>query len=103
MEILENKMTEMTEELSDLKPGSEEYLNQAKAVGEIAKANAEDKKVALESKFKKIEVTFLGIGAIAGALTAIGNVLTPVLRRFTNKDWIKAEDKGFYVQNKDNR
>ena len=103
MTVLEDKITEMTEEISGLTPGSEEYLNQAKAVAEMSKANAEDKKIALESRFKKIEVTFLGIGAIAGAVTAVGNLLTPVFRRLTNKDWITAEDKGFYVQNKDNR
>ena len=103
MDIIEDKITEMTEEISDLKPGSEEYLNQAKSIAELSKANAEDKKVVLESKYKKIEVIFLGVGAIAGAITACGNFLTPVFRRLTNKDWIKAEDEGFYVQNKDNR
>ena len=103
MTVLEDKITEMTEKISDLTPGSDECLNQAKAVGEIVKANAEDKKVALESKFKKIEVVFLGVGAVATALSAAGNFLTPVFRRLSNKDWIKAEDKGFYVQNKDNR
>ena len=103
MEVLENKIAEAAEELTNLTPGSEEYLNQSKSISEMVTANSKDKEIALESKYKKIGVVFSGITAVGGILAAIGTLLTPVLRRFSNKDWIRAEDEGFYVQNKDNR
>lgn len=91
------------EDMEGLTPGSEEYLNQAKAYSEVTTAEANEKKAAFDGMVKKVEKWTLIGGCAASILMAVGKVLEPVLRRESNKDWIKAEDKGFYVQNKDNR
>lgn len=103
MEIIENTVETMVDGLNELTPGSEEYLNQSKAIAELTTANANDKKAETESKLKKVEKVTLCITAGAAVLTAVGKVLEPVLRRLSNKDWVKAEDEGFYVRNKDNK
>ena len=110
MENYEQLMKGMRDALEGLEPGSEEYLNQTKAMKEIASANAEDVKAANETRktkvdefFKKFErVAIIGT-AVGTLLTGIGKVLEPILRRNSNKDWVKAEDEGFYIKNKDNK
>lgn len=93
MDVLENKVTEMTEDLGDLKPGSEEYLNQAKAIAEIAKANADNEKVTIEGKHKKIEKWTMIASASAAVVTAAAGILREVLKRRTNKDVLKVEEE----------
>ena len=92
MEALENKVNEMTEELEGLTPGSEEYLNQAKAIAEIAKANADNDKVVNDSKVKKVEKWTLIVSAGAAVITALTGVLRELLKRRTNKDVMKFEE-----------
>ena len=92
MEVLENKVAEMTEDLGDLTPGSEEYLNQAKAIAEIAKANADNEKVTNDGKVKKVEKWTMIATAGAAVVTAVGGILREVLKRRTNKDVLKTEE-----------
>lgn len=103
MEVLEKDIEQAIEDCKDLKPGSEEYLNQKKAIGTLVEANAADRKVTIDEKHKKIEkITIVGT-MIAGLIAAGAKVLEVICRRESNKDWIRAEDEGFYVRQKDNK
>lgn len=91
------------EDLNGLTPGSEEYLNQAKAYAAITTAEADEKKADIEEKIKKVEKWTLIGGCAASFLVAIAKLLEPILRRESNKDWVRAEDQGFYVRHQDNK
>jgi len=100
---MDDLKTKIKEDLDGLKPGSEEYLNQAKSYAEVTKAEAEERKAASDEKFKMIEKWTIIAGAVGTVLMGIGKLLEPILRRISNKDWVEAEDKGFYVKEKDKR
>ena len=92
MEILETKITEMTEDLKDTEVGSEEYERVSNSIAAIAKANAEDKKAENEVKKAKVEKVTSIITAAAAVGTVVVGVLREVLKRKTNKDLMSYEE-----------
>ena len=92
MEVLEEKITKMTEDLDDLQFGSEEYERAASSIAAIAKANADDKKVENDSKNKKVEKWTAIVTAGAAVITAGAGILREILKRRTNKDVLHIEE-----------
>lgn len=92
MEVLENKIAEMTEELKDLEFGSEEYERASNAIAAMTKANADDKKAENDGKNKKVEKWTSIVTAVAAVGTVAVGVLKEFLKRKTNKDLMKFEE-----------
>ena len=92
MEILENKIAEMTEDLEDVKVGSEEYERVSNSIAAIAKANADDKKAETEAKAAKVRKWTDIITAGAAVGTVLVGVAREFLKRRTNKDLMKFEE-----------
>ena len=86
MEVLENKITELTDDLADLEFGSEEFERATNSIAAMAKANADDKKVENDVKKSKVEKITMIATAAAAVVTAGVGVLREILRRKTNKD-----------------
>ena len=93
MEVLENKIAEMTEDLDKLEFGSEEYERATNSIASVTKANAEDKKIeneAKNSKFKKVIDILTVVGAVG---TPIVMLIKALLQRKTNKEALKYEEE----------
>lgn len=92
MEVLENKITELTDDLADLEFGSEEFERATNSIAAMAKANADDKKVENDVKKSKVEKITMIATAAAAVITAGVGILKEVLKRKTNKDVMTYEE-----------
>ena len=92
MQVLEDKIAEMTKELEGLEFGSEEYERASNAIAAMTKANADDKKAENDGKNKKVEKWTGIVTAGAAVGTVVVGLVRELLKRKTNKDLMKYEE-----------